>query len=200
MTEAEQNRLIVEHMPMVEPIAATYRGQKGIPFEDLASAGAEGLVKAARMWAQRASFSTYAVHKINSAIKDFIRDWQDLQGFEDDAEVERLWYEWTLSIYRAPYDNWQDFGYELPATSEELTSLFQEIAHRRTDLQGAFLSLDRRERAIVVARFIREPQQTLDSIAREHKISYARTVFLLKRALGKLKEVLDNREAKAEAA
>ena len=46
----EQNRLIIEFMSLVKPIAASYRGSKGIPFEDITAEGMVGLVKAARTW------------------------------------------------------------------------------------------------------------------------------------------------------
>ncbi len=186
LTHAQQNRLIVDHMDLVEPIAAFYRGQKGIPFDELAAEGRVGLVLAARQWSQRASFKTYASHRIHGQIQHFIRDWEPWETVGlFNAEGDERYYEW--SIYRTPYENWD----KLAASPEELRIAFEELAHTRNALSGALIGLSKRERAIIDARFLRDPPQKLESIAREHKISYARVVFLLDRALKKLKKVMN---------
>lgn len=185
LTHAEQNRLIVENMDLVEPIAAFYRGQKGIAFDELAAEGRVGLVLAARQWSQKSSFKTYASHRIHGQIQHFVRDWEPLEtaGLLN-AEGEERYYEW--SIYRTPYENWE----KLTASPEELHIRFEELAHTRNALSGAMIGLSKRDRAILEARFLREPNQSLESIARHHKISYARTVFLVDRALRKLKKAM----------
>ena len=50
ISPGEQHRLIIEHMELVARIASNFRDDRGIPFEDLLSAGRVGLVKAARKW------------------------------------------------------------------------------------------------------------------------------------------------------
>ena len=55
ITEAEQNRLILEHMNLVAPIARWFfwhwrDGKSGIPPDDLLQEGRRALVQAARQW------------------------------------------------------------------------------------------------------------------------------------------------------
>ena len=195
LTEAEQNRLIIANMEMVPALAAKYRGQKGIPFEDLVAAGREGLVRAARCWRQGGKFTTFAFEGIENQISHFVRDWEEFESATEQQLDEREWFEWSNDLYRVPYESWST----LEATPEEILDQFQTIAHRRNALLGAMISLDRRERAIFMARFITEPQQTLESIARHHRISYARTVHLLMRALKKLRQVIEAQEQKANS-
>jgi len=188
LTHAQQNRLIIDHMDLVEPIAAFYRGQKGIPFDELAAEGRVGLVLAARSWARTASFKTYASHRIHGQIQHFIRDWEPIEAVGLlNAEGDERYYEW--SIYRTPYEDWD----QLAASPEQIQIKFEELAHTRNSLSGALIGLSKRDRAIIEARFLRDPPQKLESIAREHKISYARVVFLIDRALKKLRKVMDGR-------
>lgn len=193
LTYAEQNRLILEHMRLVEPISALYRGKKGIDFDDICVAGREGLVKAARSWGQKGQFEAWAYRCIENAIFDLIRDWEQLdpKGHEIHYPAEGLdekIYEWRL--YHTPYERWE----RLAASPEEILSEWEELAHARNALLGAMISLSKRDRAILEARFLREPNQSLPSIARDHKISYARVVFLIDRSLKKLKKIIQNRE------
>ncbi len=186
LTHAQQNRLIVDHMALVERIAAAYRGQKGIPFDELAAEGRVGLVLAARSFNKALSqFQTWASHKIHSSIQDFIRNWEahETAGLLN-AEGDERYYEW--SIYRTPYENWD----KLAASPEQLKIAWEELAHTRNALSGALIGLSKRDRAIIEARFLRDPPQKLESIAREHKISYARVIFLVNRALKKLKKAI----------
>lgn len=185
LTHAQQNRLIVAHMSLVEPIAAFYRGKKGIPFDDLVAGGREGLVKAARTWGQKDKFTKWAYRCIEQQILNLVRDWEPVEAVGLlNAEGDERYYEW--SIYRTPYENWD----KLAASPEALRIAFEELAHTRNSLSGALIGLSKRDRAIIEARFLRDPPQKLESIAREHKISYARVIFLLNRALRKLKKVL----------
>ncbi len=186
LTHAQQNRLIVENMDLVEPIAAHYRGQKGIPFDELAAEGRVGLVLAARSFKKALSqFQTWASHCIHGQIQHFIRDWEPIESVGLlNAEGDERYYEW--SIYRTPYENWD----KLASSPEALQIAFEELAHTRNALSGALIGLSKRERAIIEARFLRDPPQKLESIAREHKISYARVIFLINRSLKRLKKVV----------
>ncbi len=198
MTEAEQNRLIIENQGLVEPVAAEYRGRKGIPFEEIVAEGMVGLVLAARMWRKEARFATYAVHKIHSAILNFIQAWQHLVPIDEDGrgrDPEDSFFEWDVWPHAAPYESWVS----LAATPEEIVGAFQEIAAKTAAFNNAMLSLNRRDREIVQARFLRNPPQRLESIALDHEISYARVVFLLDRALKKMREVVQAIETKRAA-
>ncbi len=173
-------------MDLVEPIAASYRGQGSMGIDDLAAEGRVGLVLAARQWARRSSFRTYAAHRIHGQIQHALRDWEsfDTVGLVN-ADGDERYYEW--SIYRTPYEDWD----KLAASPEELRIRFEELAHTRNSLSGALIGLSKRDRAIIEARFLKDPPQKLESIAREHKISYARVVFLIDRALKRLKKVMN---------
>lgn len=185
LTHAQQNCLIVDHMPMVEPIAATHRGKKGIPFDDLVASGREGLVKAARTWGRNDHFIKWAQRCIENRIIDLIRDWEPIEtvGLLN-TEGDERYYEW--SVYRTPYENWD----RLSSSPEAIRIAWEELAHTRNSLSGALIGLSKRDRAIIEARFLKDPPQKLESIAREHKISYARVIFLINRALKKLRKIV----------
>ncbi len=185
LTHAQQNRLIVDNMPLVEPSAALHRGKKGIPFDDLVASGREGLVKAARTWGQKDQFGKWAYRCIEHAIIDLIRDWEPIEAVGLlNAEGDERYYEW--SIYRTPYENWD----KLAASPEQIKIAWEELAHTRNALSGALIGLSKRDRAILEARFLKEPNQSMESIARHHKISYARVVYLIDRSLKKLRKTL----------
>ena len=194
-TEAEQNRLIIGHMHLVEPIAAGYRGAKGIPFEDLVAEGRVGLVKAARRF-RRGDFEDYAATSIRNILRDFIKAWQNLESLDIEATPERDFYEWKIYPDLALGEDWTS----LAATPEGLMSAFEEISGRHEALQAALIFLSKREKQIIHARFFRDPPQELDSIARQHKISYWATVKIIHRTLERLKETIQSREAATPSA
>lgn len=182
----EENRLILSHSVLIKPIAAKYRGSRGIPFDDLMAEGMAGLVSAARVWAPPGRFPVYASVCIRNAIVTLIDRWQPLVSAPD-IETEPDFWEWAIWSHVAPYEQWTT----LAADPDELMQNFADIIHDRMSITSAMIGLDRRDRAIVQARFFREPPQSLQSIAREHKISYSRVVFLLKRALCKIRETIE---------
>ncbi len=71
----EQRPQAEEHLGLVHLCAGRFRS-RGIPYEDLYSAGCEGLVKAARAFdcSRGVQFSTYAVPVILGEIKRLFRD------------------------------------------------------------------------------------------------------------------------------
>lgn len=77
MTRAEQDELIVSHLPQAYAIAVSIYNRIGrrMPLEDLQQYGALGLVKAAAGFdpALGWKFNTYAQHKICGSILDGIR-------------------------------------------------------------------------------------------------------------------------------
>lgn len=194
LTEGEQNRLVIEFVDLVEPIAAAYRGRKGIPFEDLVAQGHLGLVLAARMWQRRASFQTYATHKIHNAILDFIRNWQEVETSRDEAEIERDWHEWQVWPHTAPFENWT----ALAATPEDLLCRYEEISAKTAAIASAMIGFGARDRGIFAARYRRG--LTLDSIAREYKISYAKTVRILDAMLDGIAETVGRIEQRRTVA
>lgn len=166
-------------MELVAPIAAEFRGRKGIPFEDLVASGREGLVRAARNWKPKAKFSTFATEYIRGYIKNFVADWQHLIPVGDSEEVERNFHEWGIWGSAAPFETWAD----LTATPEELSIAFDEVMTRQSAIELAIKFLPKFERNIIIARYFRDPPQTLNSIARENKIPYSTLVDLIKRTL-----------------
>lgn len=186
-TEAEQNRLIIENMDLAEKLSAGYRGQKGIPFEDLVAEARAGLVLAAREWLPGlgTKFTTFAIEGITNHLINFIRQWQHLEvvGEKSEDEIERLWFEWTR-YFVCPYESWTS----LVATPEELVIAFEQTSADRLALSNAMWGLSRREKRMIQQRFFDRPAKTLTAIAQDHRISYARTVYVLKRAIERLRE------------
>ena len=187
-TQGEQNRLIIENMGLVEPIAGNYRGQKSIPFEDLVAEGRVGLIKAARRWTKRGDFVAYATASIRNSIIDFIRAWQAMGPPVDEAGLERGFYEWDIFPNGFPYESWG----RLAASPEELRIAFEDLIENRRvldSIKAAMRFLSQRDRRIMNAAFFRKPPQEIGSIARDHKITYQGTVFIIKRSIDKLKEM-----------
>lgn len=194
LSAGEQNRLIQAHMDLVPALASQYRGRRGIPFDELQAEGMVGLVLAARMWQQRAGFVTYATHKIHSALLDFINRWEEGSvGVLPDDILEQRIHEWQ---------DWQFFPFEIwPDSFDPFAALdaYEQIERKRYLFGAAFLSLKPRERAMVHAKFLRDPPATFDSIARYHKVSYMRVNQIIKRAIEKMREVIENIETNTNA-
>jgi RNA polymerase sigma factor (sigma-70 family) len=192
LTEGEQNRLIIEYTSLVGPIAAQFRGRKAIPFEEIEAEGMLGLVTAARMWQGRAKFSTYAVHKIRSAILDMIDRWQQLESLNElSAEDENRVHEWQVWGI-LPSEGWS----RLPATPEEILATYERIAGRKDAVSSAFLSLDRRARKMVHAHFLQQPRVGLAQIARDNGVSYYRAVEIVYDAVKKMRDIVSKIDAR----
>jgi RNA polymerase sigma factor (sigma-70 family) len=189
LTEAEQNRLILEHRERVEPIAAKYRGRKGVPFEDLVSEGVLGLVFAARNWCGLSQFATYATATIDGYIKNFINRWEVMDQLDEVSEEdEHRIIEWQVwGIF--PAEGWTS----LPATMAEIDMDFSVLADHEA-LPAAMLSLARDERKVIDARYNSAPQARVEQIARDRKRSYHETVCTLFSAVKKLGETIQRVE------
>jgi RNA polymerase sigma factor (sigma-70 family) len=192
LTEAEQNRLIQANMGIVAPIAAEYRGRKGIPFEDLEAQGMVGLVEAARNYDPTAGtkFSSWATHRIRGSIANFVDRWQVFVPLDEFSDIdEEKIHEWQI---------WGDFPSEgwnmLPATPEQIVEAYQTVAGKSAALSAAFLSLTKRERRMVSARFLQEPPVMLEQIARDHKVSYLRAVKIVYESVKKLRDIVSKIE------
>jgi RNA polymerase sigma factor (sigma-70 family) len=182
-TEGEQNRLIIEHSFMVEPIAAAYRGRKGIPFEDLVAEGMLALVEAARRWRPVSKFSIYADKWIHGEIKKFIDRWEQMDQLDElsDEDENRI-HEWQVwGIF--PSDGWNS----LPATPQEIMEIYESAASDSEALSAAMLSLTAYERKLISARFLRKPTPAIEQIARDNRRSYFETVTALYDAVKKLR-------------
>lgn len=209
LTEGEQNVLIQANMGLPKAIAAMFRGgeinlnkrlreyilasrQKAepIPLEELISEGVLGLVKAARSFnATESQFPTWATECIVSSICNFARAWQQFTPLKltEDGEKERDFWEWDIFLNGFPYESWTT----LAASPEELMLAFEDLcssAAQLASVKQAIKFLSRREREIIAARFFGNPPQTIESIAREHRISYSTTVEIIDNILKKLKK------------
>ena len=192
LTLPERHRLIVQNMELVEPIAADYRGRKGIPFEDLVASGREGLVQAAKNYdPDLGRFPTFASFRIRGQIRDFIDAWQHLIPIGDAEEIERNFHEWDIWGSAAPYEKWT----HLAATPEDLVILFDGINEQQAALAEAWKFLPKMERAVIELRYFRDPPHTLNSIAREFKMPYATMVDFINRTLKRLADEMDTRVA-----
>jgi RNA polymerase sigma factor (sigma-70 family) len=124
MTKAEQDELIVEHLPQAHFAAKRifHRIRRRIPLEDLEQYGALGLIVAAAHFdpTRGLKFKTYAEHKIRGAILDAIRketrvrsgqsappiEWVSLDGLaridriDESGERERVAFEARLDSER----------------------------------------------------------------------------------------------------
>jgi len=196
LTEGEQNRLVVEYTSLVAPIASQYRGRKGVPFEELEAEGMLGLVMAARMWAPSAKFSTYATHKIRSAIVDFIDRWEQMESLKEfSGEDEERIHEWQIwGIF--PSDGWR----RLPSTPEDILAIYQDISQKGEAVSAAFLSLDNRSRKMIRAHFLQEPRVGLAQIARDNRVSYYRAVEIVYDAVKKMHEIVSKINVRKELA
>ena len=180
----EQNRLILEHMDLVAKIAANFRDERGPPFEDMCASGRVGLVNAARKWTGWGQFKKYAKESIKNAIIDHRNSWEEFSRLPDDDELDREFYEWKNWGTVAPFEFWV----ELSATPEEIVIAFDEFIKTRTFFDNALMFLDKRRRSIIEARFFRKPTQSLQSIARDHKMSYWAVIWSIRGAISDLRE------------
>lgn len=189
LTEAEQNRLIVANIPLIEPIAARYRGAKSIPFDELTAAGRMGLMLAARESGDWRDFTAYAAGCIENEIRKFIREWDNITPVSIDAEAERDFFEWDIWKFAAPFEHWG----RVVATPEELVLAYDEIGISSRELTSAMIGLTKRQRDIFAARFIAKPPRCLQQIARDHKISYAAVVKTIQRTIETLRDRVQQR-------
>jgi RNA polymerase sigma factor (sigma-70 family) len=191
LTEAEQNRLIVENTGLVACIAADYRGQKGIPFEELVAEGMLGLVQAARHFdPSKAKFSAFARHWIRGAIKQLIDRWEVFERLDGaiDPDEDRI-HEWQVwGVF--PGEGWSS----LSATPAEILEIYEEFSDKKEAIEAAFISLIPRERKMVQAHFLRQPRVGLDQIARDHRVSYKRAQEIILGAVKKMRDLVERIE------
>ena len=188
MTEAEQNRLILDNMALVALVAGDFRGAD-IEYEDLLAVGREGLVKAARSFSPAlGKFPSWATIGIDSAIRDAIRsgNYAKTESSIFDLEDIAEWGVWgnggnALAIF----ERWPD---HFDASSECLTELYDEIRDKEEKFSAAFISLSKLQRRLV--RLVYSEGLTVTNAARESRISYLKAWRNLNRALRKMREVI----------
>jgi RNA polymerase sigma factor (sigma-70 family) len=195
-TDAERHRLILDHDHLIPMVASTYRGARGVPFDELEGAGMVGLCEAAHGWRGEGEFVKYAHAAVRGRIVDFIRSWA-VPGDPDEPDTgsERAFYEW---------DCWSDRDYsfalaehwtKLPVSPDDLATQFEKIMGAGEAVHSAMIGLSRREREIMHARYFSAPPSTIESISRQHNISYARCVRLIDGMLKRIRGILEAREA-----
>lgn len=200
MTEAEQNRLITDHMHLVGPVASEYRGT--IDFDDLMGIGREGLVKAARSFNGTLSqFPTWAITKIKGEIDDAIKlgkydDSADVGVLHDADSIEKIfdWDSWgNRGNAEAICERWSS----LEASPEDLSILYDDIKDKRAKFQAAFISLSGNQRKLVTWVFL--DSMPITQAASELGVSYFKTIRMLKKALKTMREVITRMESKTNS-
>jgi RNA polymerase sigma factor (sigma-70 family) len=97
MTKAQQDELIVEHLPQAHFVAKRifHRIRRRIPLEDLEQYGALGLIVAAAHFdpTRGLKFKTYAEHRIRGAILDAIRKETHCRSGQDTQPIEWISFE-----------------------------------------------------------------------------------------------------------
>lgn len=186
LTEAEQNRLVIQHAGLVDPIATRFRGRSDIPFEELQAAGMAGLVEASRSWLHLGTFPVYAEGIIKFAILGQINRWDDMVPLSDsDGDQEKMIYEWQNGFF-ALYERWET----LPHSPWDIQERYEVVAGKIDLLSTAYKSLSKRDRQMVEAYFIDSPRVPLSQIALNHRMSYKATETAIWRALGKMREIV----------
>lgn len=203
MTEAEQNRLVIEHMDLVSVIASDFRGG-AIEFDDLCGHGREGLVKASRSYEPgKSKFSTWANICIRTEIYTAVRGHnQPSEWYPKEVAPPPMTGDKIEKIYE--YDAWGDMGNaaaicetwsKLDTSPEDLSLLFADIKDKHEKFNAAFISLGGTQRKLVQLVFLRDPAMSIPRAASELGISRFQAGRMLRRALKIMREVIARMEA-----
>lgn len=104
----ERNQLVVEHLPLVESIAAQLRQKlpDHVDLDDLIQAGTVGLLDAVDKYdaKKEVAFRAYAKHRIKGSILDCLRqaDWASREGRRRRKCVEAVTHELSVQLQRLP--------------------------------------------------------------------------------------------------
>lgn len=194
MTEAEQNRLIIDHMHLVKVVAAEYRGGE-VEYDELLGSGREGLTVAARSYDpdKGTEFSTWATTKIRSYISHRVRDEMVGDATTDADSIERIF----------EYDIWGQNGnamaiseawVALQSSPDDVAGRYEEIKDKHAMFEAAFISLTGNQRKLIKWVFLDTPKKSVADAARELGTSYFRTFRMLKGALITMREVIARME------
>lgn len=134
MTRAEQDELIVSHLPQAYGIAASIYNRIGrrMPLEDLQQYGALGLVKAAAGFdpALGWKFPTYAQHKIRGSIMDGIRSETRSRNQTEKELLPTQMVPLDSMIY-APADERADHDYAAVTARLDVATLSKRLTRRQ---------------------------------------------------------------------
>lgn len=194
MTEAEQNRLIIDNMPLVATVAADFRGAD-IEYEDLIAIGRIGLTVAARTFDESLGrFSAHASARIRTEISNAIRSGNYAKEHAELTESEEIksWDCWGHSgNVRAIFELWPD---SFDGSPETLAAHFDDIRDKKEKFEAAFISLTPMERKAVQLAYLRDPAMSITEAAREMRTSYLRVWRALERALKKMRKIIASME------
>ena len=132
MTEAERERLIMEHLPQVRLIARKIheRVPASVAFDDLLSAGVIGLIQAIDNFdaGQGVKLRTYAEFRIRGAILDSLRegDWAPRMKRKLARELEAAVTRAEQTLGRAPEES--EIAAQLGIPVEEYREKLNEVA------------------------------------------------------------------------
>jgi RNA polymerase sigma factor for flagellar operon FliA len=131
MTEAERERLILEHLPQVRLIARRIQERlpESITLDDLVSTGVLGLISAIDNFdpTQNVKLKTYAEYKIRGAILDSLRglDWAPRQKRRKSKQIESAIASAEQKLKRSPTE--EEIAAELGITLDEYHEWLVEI-------------------------------------------------------------------------
>jgi RNA polymerase sigma factor for flagellar operon FliA len=131
MTEAERERLILEHLPQVRLIARRIQERlpESITLDDLVSTGVLGLISAIDNFdpTQNVKLKTYAEYKIRGAILDSLRglDWAPRQKRRKSKQIESAIASAEQRLKRSPTE--EEIAAELGITLDEYHEWLVEI-------------------------------------------------------------------------
>lgn len=194
MTEAEQNRLIIDHMHLVKVVAAEYRGGE-VEYDELLGSGREGLTAAARNFdpSKGTEFSTWARTKIKSYISDRVRDEMTADGATEADSIERI-YEYAIWGENGNAMAISEAWVTLQSSPEDIADRYEEIKDKQAMFDAAFISLTGNQRKLIKWLFLDTPKKSIADAARELGTSYFQTFRMLKRGLGTMREVITRME------
>lgn len=193
MTEAEQNRLIVDNMPLIAKVAADFRGAD-IEYEDLLAVGRIGLVVAARSFDENlGKFSAHASARIRTEILNAIRSGNYARVGTEFVEEVKDWEAWGyFGNARAIYEIWPD---DFDGSPESLSAHFDDMRDKKEKFESAFISLTPMERKAVQLVYLRDPAMSISQAAREMRTSYLRVWRALERALKRMRKIITSMES-----
>lgn len=204
MTEAEQNRLILDSMGLVATIAADFRNGR-VEFEDLLASGREGLVKAARSFNPAlGKFSAWAATGIRSELLHVTRS-QPSEFYPKTSDEPTHLLDGDKIQRKFEHDLWGESGnaraicetwLNLSDTPEDLAERYSEIHDKQDKFAAAFISLTGAQRKLVKWVFLQTPAMSIPQAARELGVSRFQAGRMLKKALGIMREVIARMEAK----
>jgi len=128
---AEQERILLEHLPMVRFLARRIheRLPQHVDIEDLVSAGVVGLMDAFSKFdpVKKVQFRSYAQFRVRGAILDSLRtlDWSPRELRRKGRLVDSTYAELSGKLGRAPSEN--EIAHQMGINLQELQSLLAEL-------------------------------------------------------------------------